>query len=65
MTDLPRPQPIAVEQRRVIFRALIEAQDAGASAHQSRADMLHRFAMSEAQMLEIEAEGMASDWPPL
>jgi hypothetical protein len=65
MTDMPRSQPIAVEQRRVIFQALVEAQDGGASAHQSRANMLHRFAMSEAQMLEIEAEGIANDWPLL
>ena len=65
MTDESILTPIPVEQRQAVFRALIEAQDGGASVQKSRADVLRRFAVSESQLKEIETEGMENEWPPL
>lgn len=65
MADESILAPISVEQQKLIFRTLIEAQDGGASVTKSRADVLRRFAVSEAQLKEIEAEGMDNEWPPL
>ena len=64
---MPAPQSVAttVEQRRAIFRALLEAQDAGASVAQSRADVAGRFGVSEEQVKEAEGEGIDQQWPPL
>jgi hypothetical protein len=65
MADEPTISPITVEQRRAIFRAILEAQDAGVSVPQSRADVARRYAVSESQVKEIESEGMEHEWPPL
>jgi hypothetical protein len=60
------PQPATtVEQRRAVFRALLEAQDAGASVAQSRADVAERFGVTPEQVKEIEREGLDNEWPPL
>ncbi len=60
-------EPVATtaEQRRAIFRALLDAQDAGASVRQSRADVAGRFGVSEELVREVEAEGIDQQWPPL
>jgi hypothetical protein len=62
------PEPtgeIPVEQRQVIFRAIVEAQDAGMSVAASRKDAAERFSVSEEKIKEIEQEGLANQWPPL
>lgn len=56
---------IPLEQRQVIFRAIVEAQDAGMSVAASRIDVAQRFSVTEEQIKEIEQEGMANQWPPL
>jgi hypothetical protein len=56
---------IALEQRQAIFRALVEAQDAGMSVANSRADIAQRFSITEEQVKEIEREGSDQQWPPL
>jgi hypothetical protein len=56
---------IPVEQRQVIFRALVELQDGGKSVAASRADAAKRFSVTEEQVKEIEREGLANQWPPL
>lgn len=58
-------QTLTVDQRRAIFRALLEAQDAGASVPASRSDVGEKFAVTEEQVKEIEAEGIEHQWPPL
>jgi hypothetical protein len=65
MTDIPNSNPITVEQRRAIFRAVLEAQDAGVSVPQSRTDVAAKFSVTVVQVKEIEAEGMEHEWPPL
>lgn len=64
MTD-PQPAAATVEQRRAIFRALLEAQDAGASVAKSRAEVAERFGVTAEQVKEIEQEGVEHEWPPL
>jgi hypothetical protein len=52
-------------QRRDIFRALVEAQDAAMTVAQSRAAVCERFGVSEPQLRQIEREGLDGGWPPL
>jgi len=61
----PRSSDPTVDQRRAVFRALLEAQDAGSSVPESRADVARRFGVTEEQVKEIEREGIDQQWPPL
>ena len=56
---------IPLEQRQAIFRALVEAQDAGQSVAASRAEIVQRYSITEDQLKEIEREGSDQQWPPL
>ena len=56
---------IPLEQRQVIFKALVEAQDSGQSVAASRAEAARRFSVTEEQVKDIEREGLAHQWPPL
>lgn len=56
---------IPVEQRQVIFKALVDAQDKGMAVPESRAETARRFNVSEDQVRDIEREGSANLWPPL
>jgi DNA-directed RNA polymerase sigma subunit (sigma70/sigma32) len=53
------------ERRKEIFRALVEAQDQEMSVPQSRQFVAHRFGVTEADIRQIEREGMEGLWPPL
>jgi hypothetical protein len=52
-------------ERKAIFLALVQAQDAGLAIAQSRYDVAQRFGVSVRQLKRIEEEGVAGDWPPL
>lgn len=56
---------IPIEQRQVIFKALVEAQDGGLSVTASRTAVAKQFAVSEEQVKRIEREGSDNQWPPL
>jgi hypothetical protein len=56
---------VTVDQRRAIFRAIVEAQDAGMDVETSRAEAARRFEVTEAQVKAIEREGLEKEWPPL
>lgn len=60
-----QPDEITVEQRQVIFKTVVEAQDGGQSVAESRAQVARQFSLTEEQVKEIEREGMANQWPPL
>jgi hypothetical protein len=53
------------KQRREAFRVLVLSQDMGTSVEDSRQMMAETFGLDEAQVLEIEKEGIAAGWPPL
>lgn len=52
-------------QRQEIFRALVEAQDQGMAVAQSKKVIATRFGITEAQLGQIEEEGVDQEWPPL
>ncbi len=60
-----QPGEIPIEQRQIIFKAVVEAQDGGQSVAASRTAAARRFAVTEDQVKEIEREGMDNQWPPL
>ena len=53
------------DRRKEIFRALVEAQDQEMSVPQSRKLVAQRFGVTEAEVRQIEREGMDGLWPPL
>jgi len=53
------------ERRKEVFAALVEAQDQAMSVSQSRQLVAQRFGLSDAQIRQIEREGMDQQWPPL
>ena len=57
--DLPE------ERRKEVFAALVEAQDQQMSVSQSRLLVGERYGLSDAQIRQIEREGMDQQWPPL
>ena len=52
-------------ERKAVFLALVQAQDAGANVARSRKETAERFAITERQMQRIEQEGIDGEWPPL
>ncbi|QEL18160.1 hypothetical protein [Limnoglobus roseus] len=53
------------EQRQAIFRAIIEAQDAGTLVAQSRTEAARQFGVTVEDVKAIEREGIEKQWPPL
>jgi hypothetical protein len=53
------------DRRKQIFRALVEAQDQEVGVPQSRQLVAQRFGVTEAEVRQIEREGMDGLWPPL
>jgi DNA-binding CsgD family transcriptional regulator len=56
---------LTLTQRKAIFHALVEAQDAGLGAIESRKAIANKMGISEMTVRLIENEGIAADWPPL
>jgi len=53
------------DRRKEIFRALVEAQDQGVKVEESRKRVAEQFELAEAQVRQIESEGLDAVWPPL
>ena len=53
------------DRRRAIFRAVVEAQDGGATVDASRADVGQKYQVTVAQVRAVEKEGLSKNWPPL
>ena len=60
-----KPAFLTNDQRRDIFRALIEAQDAGQSVAESLKATAEKFQVSQDMVKKIEIEGVGKEWPPL
>jgi hypothetical protein len=65
MSESDAPQTAPEDRRRDVFRALVEAQDAGRTVPDSRQDIARRFGLSEPEVRAIEREGIEHNWPPL
>jgi hypothetical protein len=63
--DKPMNLPLSDERRQEIFYALVTAQDQEMEVSQSRQYVAQRYGVPEAQVKEIEREGLDKDWPPL
>jgi hypothetical protein len=59
------PEQLTEDRRKEVFAALVEAQDQAMSVAQSRKVVAERFHLSEADLRQIEREGMDQQWPPL
>jgi hypothetical protein len=57
---------LTLQQRREIFHALVTTQDLGLmSVAQSRDHVIKQFDITDAQLRQIEEEGLEKEWPPL
>jgi hypothetical protein len=57
--DLPE------SRRKELFRLLVVAQDYAMSVAEAREVACDLFGLVETQVVQIEHEGLESDWPPL
>jgi hypothetical protein len=60
-----RAKRLTVQQRKEIFRALVTAQDNGSNVADSIRDVSAQFQITEAQLRQIQDEGIEKEWPPL
>ncbi len=54
-----------LQERKEIFRELVLAQDLGAGVRQSYQMITERYELTDAQLRQIEDEGLEKEWPPL
>jgi hypothetical protein len=61
-----RSKRLTVQQKKEIFLALVAAQDTGLmTVGQSKEHVAQEFDITEAQLRQIEEEGIEKEWPPL
>jgi hypothetical protein len=61
-----RAKRLTLQQRREIFSALVTAQDQGTmTVSESRKQTIDQFEITDAQLKQIEEEGLDKEWPPL
>jgi ribonuclease HII len=56
---------LTTTQRREIFQNLVETQDQVANVRKSYEVVTERFSITEAELRQIEEEGLDKEWPPL
>ena len=56
---------LSEEERKAVFLALVQAQDAGVGVVRSRKEVAERFGISDREVRWIEQEGLGASWPPL
>jgi hypothetical protein len=56
---------LTLQQRREIFHALVMTQDVVPNVPRSRQIITEKFDITEAQLRQIEEEGLEKEWPPL
>jgi len=61
-----RAKRLTLQQRQDIFLALVTTQDMGVmTVSQSREHVTKQFEIGDAQLRQIEEEGLENEWPPL
>ncbi|MBY0524482.1 MAG: hypothetical protein K2R98_13835 [Gemmataceae bacterium] len=61
-----RAKRLTVQERKDIFQALVTAQDSGGiSVPESRQQVTRDYEITDAQLRQIEEEGLEKEWPPL
>jgi hypothetical protein len=56
---------LTLQRRREIFHDLVATQDLGMNVPRSRQIMIEKHDITEAQLRQIEEEGLEKEWPPL
>jgi len=57
---------MTIQERREVFHALVSTQDMGVmSVPQSREHVSKQFDITDAELRQIEEEGLEKEWPPL
>lgn len=61
-----RAKRLTTQQRREIFHTLVSTQDLGVmTVPESVQHVIKQFDITEAQLRQIEEEGIDKEWPPL
>jgi hypothetical protein len=61
-----RAKRLTLQQRREIFSTLVTTQDQGTlTVSESRKQVMEQFDITDAQLRQIEEEGLDKEWPPL
>jgi hypothetical protein len=61
-----RAKRLPIQLRREIFAVLVTTQDEGRfSVAESREHVSKKFEITDAQLRQIEEEGLEKEWPPL
>jgi hypothetical protein len=61
-----RTKRLTMQQRRDIFSSLVQTQDQGnLTVPESRKFIIDQFQITDAQLRQIEEEGLDKEWPPL
>ena len=53
------------DQRKEVFRIIVETQDQGMSVADSRRHVASEYSLSETEIRDIELAGIEGKWPPL
>jgi hypothetical protein len=62
---LPMIEGLREEQRKEAFRMLVQLQDEGTAAEQSRVAVAAQFSINVRDVQIVEREGITKQWPPL
>ena len=65
MSLKPSKRVIPIDTRQSIFLLVVEAQDKGRTVVESRAEAAIQFSVTVKDVVNIEHEGLANQWPPL
>ena len=60
-----RAKRLTSQQRQEIFHALVTTQDAGGNVRKSYQLITEKYEITDAQLRQIEDEGIDKEWPPL
>lgn len=60
-----RTKRLTLQQRQDIFHDLVITQDSVMNVPKSRQIVTEKFEITEAQLRQIEDEGLDKEWPPL
>jgi len=60
-----RSKRLTQQQKKEIFQALVQKQDEGLNVRKSYQMLTEQYAITEAQLRQIEDEGLDKQWPPL
>jgi hypothetical protein len=63
--EVSMSERLSEERRRVVFAALVAAQDQGLNVTDSREKVAAEHQLALKELLQIEKEGLNEQWPPL